>query len=217
MKHLQRPAMLNQRDRAAGAGSIAVSVLLAIIVLLLILELLFVAHYTPVRVDGTSMCNTLQDGDWVYEEEGEAARGDIVTVYVAEYKTSHGTPLFQRDGIPIEVIIKRLIGIEGDSVKCEGGVIFVKYAGETDFHPLEEPYAFGTVDRDFPAVEVGKGEIFVLGDNRRDSYDSSEVGCLKREDILGVVANWSIEHKTAVARWETFREKLRTAFGGTCG
>ncbi len=216
MKGIQRPVMLNQRGEGPSVSAVFFSVLLVLVLVLLVAENIFISVYTPVNVDGSSMYSTLEDGDWVYASEGEVHRGDIVTIDVSGYKTERGTPVFQKGGVAIGVIIKRVIAVEGDSVRCVEGKVELRRAGEEEYVSLEEPYATGLIGGGFPETEVKEGEIFVLGDNRPTSHDSSEEGCLLKKDVLGVVAAWSLERKESVTRWESFRDGLRSAFGLSC-
>ena len=78
--------------------------------------------------------------------------------------------------------------------------MYVKAAGEEEFHSLSEPYAKGETE-DFPPVSVGKGEIYFLGDNRTVSYDSRRLGCYLAEDIAGVVPDWAIAVKGFTTAW----------------
>ena len=50
-----------------------------------------------------------------------------------------------------------------------------------------------------PSTVVGKDELFVVGDNRRESSDSRFFGCIPRQDVVGKVAivYWSREVPTA--------------------
>ena len=36
-------------------------------------------------------------------------------------------------------------------------------------------------------VTVGEGELFVLGDNRNNSYDSEDYGCIQSDWLMGRV------------------------------
>ncbi len=122
-----------------------------------------------VEVDGASMMQTLQNGEQYYArrtENGEGfERGDIIVVYVGNYE-EFGTT---------EFLVKRLIAIEGDSVKCKDGQVEIRYAGETEWTVLYEPYAYYSQDKtkyDFAEYTVGEDEVFFLGDNRCNSLDS---------------------------------------------
>lgn len=146
----------------------------------------FVRNYTLVEIDGESMRETLQDGDFLYIRlTGEAERGDIVVLDVSSLVGTNST------------YIKRLIATEGDTVYCEEGIVYIRYAGEDEFTALEEPYTRGTT-HSFDPVEVGEGEVFFLGDNRGNSKDSIVLGCIEGSAIVGVVPDWSLRCKGAV-------------------
>lgn len=201
---VQRPRMLNEKQmtKADKVFSVLCTVVLVILVAFTVFNLWFVRNYFIVEVDGDSMNDTLLSGDLLYTERGStgAARGEIVIVDV----THHGgfSSSTQR-------IIKRLIAVEGDSVKCEGGVVYVKAAGG-EYEPLDEPYAKGHT-QDFQEEVVGEGEIFVLGDNRGNSTDSRRVGCLAYKDIIGVVPEWAVNIKEFSTRWEGSKGAYTTA------
>jgi signal peptidase I len=112
-------------------------------------------------------------------------RGDIV-VFVS--------PTEPRD------FIKRVIAVEGETVEvradldpvgmpgapCGGCGVYVN--GEL----LDEPYVRNTPDYEVPPTLVPPGQVFVLGDNRRNSSDSHVFGPLPVERIVGaaVLSYW---------------------------
>lgn len=186
--------MLN--EKRAGLSSIILVLLCALLYGFLALDLYFTQTYLIVEVSGGSMEDTVLSGDFVYaDRRAEAERGDVVIIDVTGYRDR---------GFSGNYIIKRLIATEGDAVKCEYGVVSVRPAGESEFVALDEDYLKGRTE-DFSARVVGKGEIFFLGDHRTVSFDSRSVGCLRAEDIVGVVPGWAIRFKGAIARFETFR------------
>ena len=141
-----------------------------------------------------------------YVDDGEGLeRGDVIVVYVGDYE--------ECKGIEGGYLIKRLIALEGDKVKCHDGQISICYAGTTDYVPLDEPYAYYSNQEiyDFQGqeYEVGEGEIFFLGDNRNNSCDSRYkefggshlVGHLyKATDVYGVVPDWAIKHSETLEK-----------------
>ena len=138
-----------------------------------------------VRVDGFSMKPTLQDGEYILISKlayalGEPMRGDIV-VFVFPVN-------------PEEDLIKRIIGLPGDTVTIQDGVMSINGA------VVNEPYINAP-----PAYngswQVSEGELFVLGDNRNDSRDSHQWGLLPVENVIGraVLIYWPPEE------WQVIR------------
>lgn len=198
---IRRPRMLNE-PKESRAAWIVFGVALLLLLVVLALNLLRVRYTFAVAVSGSSMEDTVHDGDVVYAlREFHAERGDIVIIDVSDDdEFSAGTVN----------IIKRLIAKEGDCVKCEAGVVYVKPAGG-EYVPLDEPYTKGRTP-DFAEVRVGEGEIFFLGDHRDVSHDSTEVGTRLYSDIIGVVPDWAVSVKSFTTGWENFRLALQRLF-----
>ena len=199
--------MLNQKEKHSPL-TIALSVLLSVIFVAVIAFASFTlwVHQNcfVVEVSGDSMLNTVQSGDLLYVRDGKAKRGDVVIISVQNYTMEGG---FHFSG---KYIIKRLIATEGDTVKCEDGVVSVMYAGSDKFVALSEPYIKGITPNfdNGGEITVGEGEIFFLGDNRENSYDSTEIGCLLEEDIVGVVPKWALKIKSFTKFWEKMRSTM---------
>jgi signal peptidase I len=90
-----------------------------------------------------------------------------------------------------EDYIKRLIGMPGDTVQIQRGVVFVNGAA------LTEPYrnAAPNPADNYALVTIPAHDFFVLGDNRDDSYDSRYWGFVPEDNIIGtpVVIYMSVE------------------------
>lgn len=143
------------------------------LVLSLLLALTFVIFlYQPVQVEGTSMAPQLANHErifinkFVYRFE-PIRRGDIVVFHY---------PLD-----PAKSYIKRVIGLPGETVQIRDGVVYIN--GKA----LKESYVPpGYLDRDnSPALTLGRGQYYVLGDHRDASNDSREWGPVPRKDIFG--------------------------------
>ncbi|GGK83431.1 signal peptidase I [Ornithinimicrobium pekingense] len=126
---------------------------------------------TPFEVVSDSMAPTLPEGS---------------TVLVDRL-----TPIWEDPGYqdlvlfdsPDGPVIKRVVGLEGDTVRIEDAVLHV------DGEPVHEPYVdLRTLDGVFfGPVVVGEDEVFVLGDNRFDSIDSRTYGPVPLEAVRGRV------------------------------
>lgn len=122
-----------------------------------------------VRVDGFSMQPTLQDGEYILVNKlayktGAPTRGDIIVF------------IFPVD--PQEDLIKRVIGLPGETVSIHSGVVKVNGVA------LTEPYIASPPAYDGDWV-VPANELFVLGDNRNDSRDSHQWRFLPLENVIG--------------------------------
>ncbi|MFC0189415.1 signal peptidase I [Fictibacillus aquaticus] len=135
--------------------------------------------FSPIVVDGESMNPTLQDKDrMIVTKIGEYERFDIIVFHAPD----------GRD------YIKRVIGLPGDRIEYKDDVLYVN--GKTYDEPYLKEYkerlSEGTLTDSFTLKEtpvgsetVPKDHLFVLGDNRRDSEDSREIGAIPFKKVIG--------------------------------
>jgi len=93
-----------------------------------------------------------------------------------------------RLSIFLEDYIKRVIGLPGDEVRIEGGMVYVNGS------LLDEPYI--AAPPSYPGVwAVPEDSFFVLGDNRNQSSDSHSWGFVPLENIVGkaLVVYWPLD------------------------
>ena len=162
----------------------------------------FVAE--PIRVDGTSMTNTLKDGEIVLATKwdyllGEPQRNDIIICrYPGRMNERGATQINFSAAISLDIytlFVKRLVALPGDTVEITGGHLYVN--GEL----VEDPEFMASVPRDYSLRKLGADEYFVIGDNRYSSHDSraDDVGPISRSAIMGkvksVILPWS-QHRT---------------------
>lgn len=161
------------------------TLLLAVVIAMAIRALLF----EPIRVDGESMLETLQNGEIVLVTKpgvllGRLYRGDVVICrYPNRNKVSSihlGAPL-DLQLVQHELFVKRLVGLPGDSVAVMNGALYVNDS------LVKEDYIKYPPVTDFARVTLGEDEYMVMGDNRRSSHDSRsrDVGPISRDMIVG--------------------------------
>jgi signal peptidase I len=123
---------------------------------------------------------TLHNNDQLIIEKlsprfGTLHRGDIITVDVRDH----------REVVPDSPIIKRIIGVAGDTVEVKNGKVYV------NDEELDEDYINGDntdiVEEEFAKVTVEKGMVYVMGDNRfpNQSLDSRKIGPLSIKKVGG--------------------------------
>jgi signal peptidase I len=99
----------------------------------------------------------------------------------------HDVVVFQATGnwIPVvggrEDVIKRVIGLPGDTVQCCDAQGRVELNGISQ----TEPYVFEDNHYAFGPVVVPKGQLFVMGDHRSDSSDSRYNGTIPQSSVIG--------------------------------
>lgn len=187
--------MKNRKKNFKEIGGWLVTILAAFI-----LAFLFSSKaYANVEVHQSSMENTIYNSQHLIVDEisyhfHHPVRGDIITFYKNEKKgsvlkdfTRYIDNIVFRITNPGEInekherLIKRVIGIEGDTIDIKDGCVYVNNK------KLYEPYEKGkTLPKGLKTpVTVGKNELFVLGDNRSVSIDSREIGLVRLDQVEG--------------------------------
>lgn len=163
-------------------------VVIAISAAFLIRTFLFQQYY----IDGPSMQTTLHQRERVLVNKlsyklHDVNRGDVV--------------VFDRlSGTQHDDLIKRVIGLPGEFVEVRNCVVYVD--GKSLDEPYLNPLQMAQTDLsqrcgshvDMDPVEVADGHVFVMGDNRVQSYDSRDFGQIEIRNIRGraFVAVWPL-------------------------
>lgn len=153
------------------------------IIIAVVIVLAITAVIKPTIVKEESMLDTLQENNYLfvnklaYKFKDHPEQGDII-VFRSE--------LPNEDASGTKLLIKRVIGVEGDVISFEGDQVYRN--GEV----LNEDYIYDEdpVFRNYPngkSFTVGEDEIFAMGDHRSVSCDSrsESVGMVSEEAVVG--------------------------------
>jgi len=150
--------------------------------------LIFTFVARPAVVVGDSMVKTLIDGETLIISP-------MATDY--EYKDIVVFQIPQNIGkLHGDAIVKRVIATEGQWVDVDLATWKVYVADSKEAlataEPLDEPYVNFVPNRTLSAAVtfplcVPEGCLFVMGDNRSESYDSRAFGCIREEYVMGKV------------------------------
>ncbi len=124
---------------------------------------------TPAVVEGSSMDNTLNDGQVIIINKINYRISDPKRFQIVVVKNSNEN----------DKIIKRIIGLPGEEIEYIDNKLYIN--GEL----VEENYIHG-ITNDFKAT-TKENEYFVMGDNREVSKDSRMLGNFKKEELIGRV------------------------------
>lgn len=197
-----------------GIVDMTAVVALALVVSFLIKTFLFQAFEIPTG----SMRNTVMPGDRIYvnkiaHSEKSLKRGDIIVFadpdnwLPANYAMKNRGfiyTVFSFLGLAphdsTQYLIKRIIGVGGDRVSCEGPGHKIKVNGV----PINEPYVLAGNDPSEMSfdVKVPHGYFWVMGDNRSGSADSryhqddKNHGMVPVKSVVGrgVLVVWPLSH-----------------------
>lgn len=175
----QLEAELKKEQYKRNYGRVLRSTIFSLLVVAAAAVLIAVLLLPVLQINGTSMTETLYDGDIVVAVSTKNfSTGDVIAFY---YNNS--------------ILVKRVIAAAGDWVDIdEEGNVYVN--GEQ----LNEPYisekALGDCNINLP-YQVPDGKCFVMGDHRATSIDSrnTAVGCISDSVVVGriVLRVWPME------------------------
>ncbi len=210
--HLSPTASDSRFERAAARNKR----MKRLLPLLLILAFL-VCGFNTSFIPSVSMLPTLKVGDhivemraWLAYPMGKMpARGDIILFHLpstlddqnvsvsADIQQSENssegklkTPLQKLSDLRNDILIKRVIGLPGDSVQVQDNEVFINGKKLLEKHQIVPvDYSDGSDPGYKYAVRspivVPEGELFVLGDNRNNSDDGRFWGTFKRSAVVG--------------------------------
>jgi signal peptidase I len=168
--------------------SIGIALLLALIIRTSVVQ--------AYKIPSGSMIPTLLIGDYllankfIYGPKIPLVGGKLFTL---EEPQKGDIVIFPSPEDPGKDLIKRVVAVEGDVIEERNKQIFINGS------PSVEPYTqhidnFLSEERDnFNPYVVPKNKMFVMGDNRDQSYDSRFWGCVDIKDVKGkaFILYWS--------------------------
>lgn len=161
---------INKNKRKWGVVDVLLVILLIIAIICFALSF-FIAHVTVVQ---SSMLPTISSGDkiWILKTKN-VSRNDII--------------VFEGNEENDKNLIKRVVAVSGDTLRIEDGILFLTYSENNEIkHKMsKESYIYNGDNIDVEEITIPEGKIYVLGDNRLISLDSSEFGPIDKEQIIG--------------------------------
>lgn len=157
---------------------------LAIIIIIVVIIRTFIAM--PFQISWQSMYSSYYDREFIIVDRisyilWEPERGDVIVFkpYVSETK---------------KYFLKRIIGVPGDTLKIEDGLVYLKNAENKEFKLLDEVYlndennwyTFVWISKDENIYELWEDQYFVMWDNRNHSTDARECfsNCINKTEFI---------------------------------
>lgn len=141
--------------------------------------MLYLFIMQPNQVKGASMEPTFASGDYIFTSKitykfRSPERGDVI--------------VFRSPKNPDIDYIKRIIGLPGDQILIQNGIVNV------NGKPIHESYIASSTNlwdggfiSEGVSITIPGNELFVMGDNRQRSSDSREFGSIPVESVIGQV------------------------------
>ena len=206
-----------QKSDGGRTLRIVVEVILCLMIAIILVGFVQQFFLAPVSVEGASMLDTFNEkGDRVYVQKKffKVSDGDIVVFYrpnrddvstknpansISFSDFFNSLPFVnkiprlvdddQKDtGADYTCVIKRVVGVAGDHIEIklneEGTATMLYRNGKlvTDGRSYNMPVNLNLWD-----ITLKEGELFVLGDNRGNSYDSEDYGPIQTSWLMGKV------------------------------
>lgn len=106
-------------------------------------------------------------------------RGDIIA-----WENDATRALTSKDGSEPAGLLKRIIGLPGDTIEIKDGIVYLNREAQKEAYIAKPRSTFGEKFlKECETVTVPKDAVFAMGDNRKGSSDSREIGFAPISDI----------------------------------
>ncbi len=164
----------NENKKSTNWRGLLIWILLALLIRWLVIE--------PRWIPSGSMLPTLQVQDRILVEKlrPNFSRNQKKPLPFGSIVVFHPPTSLTNAGYEKETaLIKRVIGLPGDTVEVHNGNIFLNGA------LLTETWRNDLIDYEMSAITVPPHQLWVLGDNRNNSLDSHIWGPLPEKEVIG--------------------------------
>lgn len=158
-------------------SSFLLDIIQTVVVALSVFVIIYLFLFQPHQVKGSSMDPSFIDAEYLLTDKityrfREPKRGEVV-IFTAPMNQDYE-------------YIKRIIALPGETIKIEGGNIFINGEKlEESYLPPQRATLTGGFLREGQSLIMPEGRYFVIGDNRNHSSDSREWGTVPLESIIG--------------------------------
>lgn len=166
------PSPTQKKPRRRALIEWSAIIVIAVLVSFLMRTYAFQTFYIP----SGSMEPTLQVGDRIIVDKLAVSWGTINIGDVVVFKA----PPAENCGEVVTDLVKRVIGIPGDTLTSRGNTIYVNGKALDEKWPHTEP-----LGQPIGHVHLKANQYFMMGDNHSDSCDSRMWGPVPRSDIIG--------------------------------
>ena len=187
---------IESNEEAYGVGSFLWEVIKVFFWALVIIIPVRVFLFQPFFVQGASMEPNFENGDYLIINELGYKQSDLNIAGVHIFSVNsfkdlsrYDVAVFRYPVNPQQFFIKRVIGLPGERIKVEDGKVTIYNTQNPDGFVLNEDkylasnlFTTGNLD-----IKLNQDQYFVLGDNRKASYDSRMWGAVPKNDIIGKV------------------------------
>ena len=173
--------------RIAVMGRNPKATLVRVVVLVVTSFVVFKFILLHIRVEGISMLPTYPDRSIHFVNRfaylwHEPQRGDVVGLRFSRAVTNTPAGIHQAANwleTPHVMLLKRIVGLPGETVAFADGRVLI------NSEALDEPYEKLPCNWNYPAVQLGPDEYFVVGDNRSMPWEDHMKGRALRSQIIG--------------------------------